>query len=34
MDLRTIREHLGYSLFMVAGAALGMSVVHFLSGIA
>jgi hypothetical protein len=34
MDLRTIREHLSYSLYMIAGAALGMGVVHFLSGLA
>jgi hypothetical protein len=34
MDLGTIREHLGYSLFMIAGAAFGMGIVQLLSGMA
>jgi hypothetical protein len=34
MDLSTIREHLGFSLFMVAGVAFGMGIVQLLSGLA
>jgi hypothetical protein len=33
MDLSTIREHLGFSLFMIAGAAFGMGIVQLLYGL-